>query len=382
MLENNEFETYYIKNEYVEQSLMAGKIDPSQARKIDKMKPEEIKRYLNATIFVNEEIKRREKQWNISQEQIDEIMNMDVLIAQTIILDLQPRMNPKMQNLYYHNTSPEKEQWFVDNEISRRQKSGKITADQISEFRNMDIVQAAIQLRAMNYIDSQTDKMKKDGTLSEQEEQAIRGMPLVEWQNFLLALEFRNKELQKSEQLWIITKKLKKKIMSFDPFFWEKYLQALNAKHEGIERLKKSGELSEEELSIIRSMNPFDAQQYLSLPVKETTEKLKLLESTQKELGELKQETVWQKIEKSSSHQEYKIKHWDTLRNIVKKHYWLKNHKQIANYINTVVAYNLQNNHAKYLTIDNVPKWWDFIRWDVLKVNKKIYLPSHEYFEK
>jgi hypothetical protein len=75
--------------------------------------------------------------------------------------------------------------------------------------------------------------------------------------------------------------------------------------------------------------------------------------------------------------QEYIVKNWDTLWQIVKMHYWLTSNRDIANCVNKLVKYNIENNNAWKLAEDNTP---DGIFWDKIYVWQKILLAKELVF--
>jgi len=205
-------------------------------------------------------------------------------------------------------------------------------------------------------------------------------MDLVKGQNYLLAMEFRDKAIQEWKKDNSINEAEIQKIMSFDPFFGEKYVLALNFRNKTIKELQQTKDISKKEIELIMSMEAFDAEAYIKNMAEYKQMKEGLIPTTQKTLKELSTKVAWTEIP-ADWEQEYKIKSWDTLRNIVKRHYWLTSHKQISRFINKIVKHNTNKNNNKYLNIDNKPKGWDFIKWDVLKVGKAIYLPQKEYLD-
>lgn len=69
----------------------------------------------------------------------------------------------------------------------------------------------------------------------------------------------------------------------------------------------------------------------------------------------------------------YTVKSWDTLWEIVKTHYRLKSNRDIANCVNKLVKYNIDNKNAWKLAEDNTP---DGIFWDKIYVWQKIILAN------
>ncbi len=67
--------------------------------------------------------------------------------------------------------------------------------------------------------------------------------------------------------------------------------------------------------------------------------------------------------------QEYIVKSWDTLWDLVKKNYGLSSNRDIANCVNKLVKFNIENNNSWELSTDNTP---DGIFGDKIFVNQKI----------
>lgn len=84
------------------------------------------------------------------------------------------------------------------------------------------------------------------------------------------------------------------------------------------------------------------------------------------------QNTSQKSPEKVSHVQEYTIQPWDTLWQIVKTHYNLTSNRDIANCVNKLVKYNIENNtDNRNIAEDNTPDW---IFWDKIYAWQKILL--------
>lgn len=69
---------------------------------------------------------------------------------------------------------------------------------------------------------------------------------------------------------------------------------------------------------------------------------------------------------------EYDVKKWDTLWSLAKEYYSLTSNRDIANVVNKIVKYNLENGWKSSLSFD---KTNDGIKWDRIYVGDKIKLP-------
>ena len=82
------------------------------------------------------------------------------------------------------------------------------------------------------------------------------------------------------------------------------------------------------------------------------------------------------KVEKTEDNKpenkEYIVQKWDTLWDLVKTHYSLTSNRDIANCVNKLVKYNIENNtDNRNIAEDNTPDW---IFWDKIYVWQKILL--------
>jgi hypothetical protein len=84
-------------------------------------------------------------------------------------------------------------------------------------------------------------------------------------------------------------------------------------------------------------------------------------------------------IEEDKKDEVYTVKKWDKLWNIVKEKYSLTSNRDIANCVNKLVKYNVENNNAWKLQDDNTP---DGIFGDKIYVDQKILLAEKLTFRK
>ena len=73
---------------------------------------------------------------------------------------------------------------------------------------------------------------------------------------------------------------------------------------------------------------------------------------------------------------EYEVKSWDTLWEIVKDHYDLDNNEEIENHVNAVVAYN--NRHEQDLSDKFYDERWWAVKWNYIYPWDIIKLPGSE----
>lgn len=77
---------------------------------------------------------------------------------------------------------------------------------------------------------------------------------------------------------------------------------------------------------------------------------------------------------------DYIVKSGDNLWSIVKKYYWLMSNRDIANYVNKLVKYNITyNKDSRNIADDNTP---DGIFWDKIYIGQKIILAKELTFNK
>lgn len=98
------------------------------------------------------------------------------------------------------------------------------------------------------------------------------------------------------------------------------------------------------------------------------------LPQVMKETPKKTKDSTPEKVINKNQDEEYTIKKWDKLWNIVKEHYWLEDPRDIANAVNRVAKYNAEKWKTKTFSEDFNPP--DGIIWDKIIIWKNIYLPD------